>query len=288
MPERPDLEVVVPALAEGLVGRRIAGVDVHMPTVVRVALRGTPAELLAGRTITAVARRGHFVVWSTDGDVEVAIHPMLAGAFRFVDRPKSAHVAVAFALEGGGWLHYADSKQMGKVWVLSPSQRSQAPGLEHVGIDVLDPAVFTWEAFAAIARARRDQLKTFLLDKATLDSFGNAYADEVCFEAGIHPKAWVKDLDEATLRRLHAAMPAVLGAARDEVRRRGAPIDEKVRDFLKVRNRKGEPCPRCGAPIRVAGVNGYDAFFCAVCQPDGRGSTLVDWRKAATGSKLGD
>lgn len=279
MPERPDLEVVVPALAAGATGRPIAAVEVRQPTVVRLALRGTADDLLRDRRFTGVSRRGHFVVFSTDGAVEVAVHPMLAGAFRLTDRATSAHVAVAVRFADGGWLHYADSKQMGKVWVLDPAARAQVPGLSDIGIDVLDPAVFTWDAFCALAATRRDQLKTFLLDKAALDSFGNAYADEVCFEAGIHPKAWVKSLGEAELRRLYAAIPGVLGAARDEVARRGAPIDEKVRDFLKVRNRKGEPCPRCGAPIRVAGVNGFDAFFCANCQPDARGAGLVDWRR---------
>jgi formamidopyrimidine-DNA glycosylase len=71
----------------------------------------------------------------------------------------------------------------------------------------------------------------------------------------------------------------VVRVARDEIARREPPLDEKLRDFLKVRNRAGEPCPRCGETIRAAGVHGHDAFFCPICQPDVKGKGLVDWRK---------
>ena len=118
------------------------------------------------------------------------------------------------------------------------------------------------------------------MDKAALDAMGNAYADEALFEAKIHPKTFVRSLPDEALDRLHDAIVKVLGDACAEVAKRAPPIDEKVRDFLSVRNRHGQPCPRCGAKIRKAGVHGHDAFFCPTCQPDERGSAIVDFRKA--------
>jgi formamidopyrimidine-DNA glycosylase len=119
----------------------------------------------------------------------------------------------------------------------------------------------------------------FLLDKAALDSFGNAYADEVLWDAGIHPKTTMTSLKPDDLARLRASMVRVLTEARDEVARRAPPLDEKVRDFLKVRNRAGEPCPRCGTTIRAAGVHGHDAFFCPTCQLEAGRKGFIDWRK---------
>ena len=79
--------------------------------------------------------------------------------------------------------------------------------------------------------------------------------------------------------RLHTAMVAVLSEARRLVAERKPLLDEKVRDFLRVRNRKGEPCVVCETPIRAAGVRGHDAFFCPTCQPEKRARGFVDWSK---------
>ena len=116
----------------------------------------------------------------------------------------------------------------------------------------------------------------FLLDKTALDSLGNAYADEVLYEAGIHPKTWCRSITHDQAVRLHDAIVSVMSAAVKEVAERGEPIEVKVRDFLKVRLK--ETCPRCGSKIRKAGVRGMDAYFCPKCQPETR-EGLVDWRK---------
>ena len=71
----------------------------------------------------------------------------------------------------------------------------------------------------------------------------------------------------------------MIGSATKTIAKRKPALDEKLRDFLKVRGRRGEPCPRCGTTIRSAGVHGHDAEFCPSCQQDARGSSIVDWRK---------
>ena len=280
MPERPDLDYAVPILRRELASRRIDGVRVKKPVVLRLALPGSPAELLVGRTFTDVIRRAHFVLFPL-GDVELVISPMLAGrlAVHPAGQKSPGDLALALALDDGRELRYRDDVQMGKVYVIPAGAWSQVPGLENIGVDVLDPAAFTFERFKAIARTRRDQVKVFLMDKSALDALGNAYADEVLFAAGIHPKTWVRSLGEEELARLHAAIPDVLGRAAQEIAGRAPPTDEKVRDFLAVRNRHKTPCPRCGTPIRKAGVHGHDAFFCPRCQPETRKGGIVAWGK---------
>jgi formamidopyrimidine-DNA glycosylase len=284
VPERPDLEYVVPILARELAGAEIVGVRVKKPVVLRLAVPGTPAEELVGRRIGQVSRRAHFVRFELSGGAaarEVVVAPMLAGRFliaRSGDK-ESADLAVTWELAGGRELRYRDDVQMGKVYVIAAGDWKQVPGLDKIGVDVLDAKVFTRAAFRAMARKRRDQTKVFLMDKSALDALGNAYADEVLFEAGIHPKTMVRALGDEELDRLHDAIVSVLGAARKEIATRKPATDEKLRDFLKVRNRHGEPCPRCGGKIRRAGVHGHDAFFCPTCQPETRKSAIVDWTK---------
>jgi formamidopyrimidine-DNA glycosylase len=281
MPERPDLEYVVPILSERLVGRSVASAEVLNPVVMRVAVLGDGPGQLVGATIEAVTRRAHWVVFTLSGELDLVVHPMLAGRFELLEGAVRRRKDIAFILGVGEAqeLRYRDDVQMGKVYIV-PRADAEAviPGFGTVGVDVLSRA-FTLKAFSALAKTRRDQVKVFLMDKSALDALGNAYADEVLFEAGLHPKLRVRELSEDQLKDLHKAIKKVLRHARDTVARRQPELSEKVRDFLKVRNRKGEPCPRCGTKIRAAGVHGHDAFFCPSCQPDTKGRGFVDWRK---------
>jgi formamidopyrimidine-DNA glycosylase len=280
MPERPDLEYVVPILAKELTGRSFTGARVKKPVVLRVAVEGKLEELIAGQKITGVTRRAHFVDFALAGPLELVVSPMLAG--RFVLAPAEdkspADLAIAFGLDDGRELRYRDDVQMGKVYLIRKGDEAQIPGHQKIGLDVLDKKVFTRAAFRQAAARRRDQVKVFLMDKSALDAMGNAYADEVLFEARLHPKTFVKALAPAEVDALHDAIVKVLGDATKTIAARKPPLDEKLRDFLKVRGHRGEPCPRCGDKIRSAGVHGHDAEFCPTCQPATRRSGIVDWK----------
>ena len=283
MPERPDLEYALPILNKSLQSTSIVGVELHKPVILRLALPGTLEEALVGQEIHGLSRRLHFVCFDfgPKSEIEMIIAPMLAGRLS-VHVPKEGNKrdrALSLELSDGHVLRYRDSVQMGKVYVIPKGAHELVAGFAAQGLDVLDPKKFTWKKFLALARKRRDQAKVFLLDKSALDSLGNAYADEVLHAAGIHPKTFVRKLSDVDLKRLHEAIPAVLLAARAEIRKQEPATDEKVRDFLKVRNRHKEPCPSCGTAIRKAGVHGHDAFFCPACQPETRKSGIVSWGK---------
>jgi len=280
MPERPDLEYVVPILDQELRGRVITELRVQKPVVLRVAVPGTPRELLVGRKLKKVSRRAHFVLFGLSGPLEMVVSPMLAGRFALADAGTRApaDLALALALADGRELRYRDDVQMGKVYLIPRGAWDKVPGLAHIGIDVLGPD-FSRDAFRALARKRRDQVKLFLMDKSALDALGNAYADEVLWAARLHPKARVRALADDDLDRLHDAIVQVLTEARATIAERRPALDEKLRDFLKVRNRHGQPCPRCGDKIRRAGVLGHDAFFCPRCQVAPGRASIVDWRR---------
>lgn len=281
MPERPDLEYIVPILSEQLTGQTIVSMEVRKPVVLRVMAIVRTDAAMPGRKITRVVRRANFICIALTGELEIVISPMLAGRFTMASFSEKTprDTAVTLELQNLRALHYRDDVQMGKVYVIPRGRYDMVAGASKIGVDVLDPAAFTFPVFLKLARARRDQVKVFLMDKSALDSMGNAYADEVLFEAKIHPKAMVRAFSEEMLVGLHAAIVKVLGEARATIAERKPALDEKVRDFLKVRGRHGEPCPRCKATLRRTGVLGHDAIFCPECQPDERRSSIVDWRK---------
>jgi len=275
MPELPDLLHIQAKLEERLRGRKVTAERLTSPVILRCLVRGN-LSLLLGRTLEEVRRRSHFLVFRFDG-LDLAVNPMLAGRFRLAAPEDKDEGSLAFGLgfEGAGELRYLDDKSMGKAYLAAAGDWKAIPGLDAGGIDILSPQ-FTRERFVSLVKHRRDQVRAFLLDKKALDSLGNAYADEVLFAAGIHPKTWCRSLSHDDAVRLHDAIVEVMRHAVSEVARRDEPIEVKVRDFLKVRMK--DECPRCGSKLRRAGVRGMDAYFCPRCQPATR-SGLVDWTK---------
>ncbi len=274
MPELPDLIYVLGKLREGLLGRHVSAERVKEPVVLRFAVRGN-LSLLLGRPLADIFRKSHFLVFRFEG-LDLAVNPMLAGRFRLSAPGDKEEGSLAFALGFGDLeLRYLDDKVMGKAYLIATDDWKAVPGMQTGGVDLLSPE-FTRERFVSLLRHRRDQVRVFLLDKKALDSLGNAYADEVLFEAGIHPKTFCRSLSHDDGVRLHDAIVKVMTEAVSEVARREEPIDVKVRDFLKVRLK--DTCPRCGTKIRTAGVRGMDAYFCPRCQPATRAG-LLDWTR---------
>ena len=291
MPELPDLLHVLTQLRERIRGRVVAQERVREPIILRCTVAGN-LSLLLGRRLEEITRHAHSLVFRFDG-LDLAVNPMLAGRFRFATPGERDEAALAFAIgfhaptaDGARpdpqagcdlELRYLDDKKMGKAYLTAPGDWHALPGTEAGGVDILSRE-FTPERLISLLKHRGDQVRAFLIDKRALDSLGNAYADEVLFEAGLNPKTPCRRLSRDDALRLHAAIGSVMRAAIDEVARRNQPIDVKVRDFLKVRLR--EICPRCGAKIRKAGVRGLDAYFCPHCQPATRPG-FVDWTKTA-------
>lgn len=274
MPELPDLLYILEHLRGRLVGRRVTDERVREPVVLRFTVRGN-LSLLLGRPLESAFRKSHFLVFRFEG-LDLAVNPMLAGRFRLAEPGTADEGSLGFALGFGDVeLRYLDDRKMGKAYLIATDDWKAVPGMQTGGIDILSPE-FTRERFVSLLKHRRDQVRVFLLDKKALDSLGNAYADEVLFEAGVHPKTFCRSLSHDDAVRLHDAIVTVMTEAVAEVARRGEPIDVKVRDFLKVRMK--ETCPRCGAKLRTAGVKGMDSWFCPRCQPATRAG-FVDWTR---------
>ena len=286
MPELPDLVHVQEVLSRSRAGRTIAGARTGDPTVLRLMVRDPFPQVLLGRRLEAIERRGHFMRFDVGGKAAdrlvIVINAMLVGRYKLIpplpeaERKKDPRaLGLALSFDEGPELQYLDEKRMGKVYVARAADEGQIPVYGELGADLLSPA-FTREAFGKIFAKRRDQVRPFLMDKRALSSIGNAYADEILFAAGIHPKTFCRKLEPAAVDALYAAIGRVLPEAIEEIRRRNEPPEVKVRDFLKVRGRDGKPCLTCGTTIRAVRVGDGDACFCPSCQPETR-KLFVSW-----------
>ena len=268
MPELPDLEIIKDVLARRLVGQCIMEVVVLRPLVVRVLdPDATPESFLVGRTVAEVSRRGKFVRFALSDGGWIAINAMLAGRLRYTPAAQRARVRdyVRIRFEDGGTLSYHDLKGMGKVYLTH--ELDEVPGYTDMGPDALDPGL-TADGFLQRLRPFRGEIKGVLTRGEAVAGIGNAYADEILFEAGIYPFRKRSSLFREEQVRLYHAMRDVLVRAIDVLRERvGEQIEVEMRDFLAVHNKAGRPCPRCGHPISEVKVANRATNFCRSCQP---------------------
>jgi formamidopyrimidine-DNA glycosylase len=197
----------------------------------------------------------------------LVINPMLAGRLRYGEPLKRdrARDAVVIGLADGTELRYHDAEDMGKIYLAR--DLGQVPTFLELGPDADDP-VLTLELFRARLRRHPGEIKGILTNQAFVAGIGNAYADEICWCAGIYPFRRRATLGDADLARLYNCMRAVLEKATERLRERvGSAIDVEVRDFLAVHGKAGEACPRCGAAISEVTREKRSTNFCRHCQP---------------------
>lgn len=257
MPELPEVEVVRRSLAPFLVGARI----VEIRFLSTLAAGGRPdalAAALAGRTIQAVSRTGKHLLLRLDKGL-LDIHLRMTGKLLWNAEP-GPHARAILRLNRGT-LVFDDVRQFGRfVW------RDEPPrvGPDALGIDA--------SAFIQALRAHRGAIKPLLLRQDLISGLGNIYADETLFRAGIHPNTRAAKLSQPRLAKLYTEMKAVLGEA---IEAGGSSISDYVnasgqrgsfQQQHRVYGKAGEPCPRCGAPIRRIVVSQRGTHFCPVCQ----------------------
>ena len=267
MPELPDLEVIREYLAARVVALPIVSAEVRRPVVVRNLLGGDFADHLVGRRFTAVQRRGKFLLLPLEGGATLAINPMLAGRLRYGE-PLARHRkrdALLVSLADGQELRYHDAKDMGKLYLVQ--DLNKVPTFSDLGPEAIDPEL-TLDAFRGRLRRHRGEIKGVLTNQRFVAGLGNAYADEICWQAGIYPFRRRPSLADEEIAQLYAAMRDVLAEAIETLRERvGEDIHVEVRDFLAVHGKAGQPCPRCGSAISEVRRSRRATQFCRTCQP---------------------
>ncbi|HEX7197694.1 MAG TPA: DNA-formamidopyrimidine glycosylase family protein [Candidatus Limnocylindria bacterium] len=271
MPELPDLTVVAEELVRRVATRTIVAATAPTP----ILLRATPADLdaLAGATIGATRRRGKFLLVPlerADGEQRLlAANAMLAGRFWLVPTGERvrARTGLRLRLDDNQDLRYVDREMLGKLYLVAPDRLDdEIPGWAEMGPDADDPEL-TLERFHDRIRRHPGELKPLLRNSRFVAGIGNAYSDEILWEARLAPFRRRSTLKPDDLDRLYHAMRGVLADAVERLRVLVPPeIQTQHREFLKVHLRGGEPCPRCGRELRQIG--GREATtFCRTCQP---------------------
>lgn len=280
MPELPDLLYLQKYLRKKISNSTITNVRVKQPVVLRVAVNKPYEQALMGKRIMDVAVNGPFIRFELTGALDLVINLMVMGKLQLQDGKEKSqgYLCFSLSLNDGRALNLCDEQKMAKAYLVHRGDFGLIPKYSAQGTDILSPE-FTPEQFKTIAsKHTRKQVRVFINDHSILSAIGNAYADEILFDAKIHPKTFVGKLSHQELAALYSSIRSVMDWGIRKVEQAQQPIHVKVRDHMKVRGRLGKPCPRCSTTIRREGVHSYDVFFCPTCQPASR-KLFLDWTR---------
>ena len=274
MPELPELEALRIRLDPRLSGKLItaASVNPKKAHLLRYPVDNFALELPA-RRIKSMTRRGKHLVFATElgggGSPRwLVINPMLGGRFQIVagDAPVPAAEVFTVRIEGREELRYLDHRDMGRIYWVSDCDRD-VPGWKELGPEADSVREMGLEVFRKRLRRFRDELKDLLRNQEFLAGIGNAYSDEILFEARLLPLRRRASLTPAEEEALFEAIPVVLKRAVDAILA-NPNYDESKQDrsFMSVHMKGGKTCPRCGHRISQIGSNREPLNFCRGCQ----------------------
>jgi len=269
MPELPEVETARRGLAPHLEGRRVRAVTLRRPDL-RWPIPDEIRECLPGQRIDAVRRRAKYLLLDTAAG-SALLHLGMSGSLRVLpaDTPVAAHDHVDVALDSGRVLRFNDPRRFGcLLW--------QPPGTTHELLQGLGPEplsdAFEGDLLFALSRGRKAPVKTFLMDQAVVVGVGNIYAAEALFAAGISPLRPAGRVSRERYQALAEAVKRILAYAierggttlRDFISPDGAPGYFELE--LLAYGRGGEPCPRCGRPLKQAVIGQRTTVWCGHCQ----------------------
>ena len=270
MPELPEVETTLRGIAPHVVGQTVRKVVVRERRL-RWPISRTLQRAVRGQPITAASRRAKYLLLTTPAGT-IMIHLGMSGSLRIVpaDTPPQAHDHLDIMFENGSCLRLRDPRRFGAVlWtVRDPMAHAR---LRDLGPEPLSQ-VMSGDYLFARSRRRKLAVKQFIMDSQVVVGVGNIYASEALYLAGINPKCAAGRITRKRYAQLADAIKAVLGKAisfggttlRDFTSSDGRP--GYFRNELRVYDREGKPCVKCGRTIRKIQQGQRATYYCVKCQ----------------------
>ena len=271
MPELPEVETIRRHLAPHVEGRSLRALEILDERWCRPLAGRELVAAVEGRRVERLGRRGKYLVWELEDEAYLLQHLRMTGTLLLDPAGAPPYTRVWLRLEDHD-LAYTDPRRFGTgELALGPDARD-ALFAARLGLEPFDEE-FTTAHLYALARTCRAPVKAFLLDQKRVAGVGNIYADEALFRARIHP---LRPANRLTRAQVDALRDAVLASLDAGIAAKGASIDDfrdpdgvqgTFQDQFLIHTREGEPCPRCGRPIRKLRAAGRGTYVCEHCQP---------------------
>jgi formamidopyrimidine-DNA glycosylase len=271
MPELPDIVVYIEALEKRILQKQLDHIRIVSPFLLRTA--NPPLTAVEGRRVARLRRLGKRICMGLENDLWLVLHLMIAGRLHWkklgtkVSPPRGL---AAFDFENGTLLWTEAGSQKRASLHLVAGEKALA-ALDPGGVEVLDADLKT---FNSALTAENHTLKRALTDPRSFSGIGNAYSDEILWEAKLSPIALTQKLKAEEIERLYAAIRKSLTEWTDRLRNESADeFPEKVTAFrpeMAVHGKFKDACRRCGAKIQRIRYAANETNYCPVCQTGGK------------------
>jgi formamidopyrimidine-DNA glycosylase len=279
VPELPEVETLRHDLDKEVGGRRVKGVEVRAPRVVRRHRnRRDFAQRLVGRKLGPASRLGALLLLELDGEERAALVVDLGTGGRLLKERSAAPVDkqtdAVLTFTVGGDLRAIDLGEAGELFVAGAAELDELASERRGVLDPLADAL-TWQAFNARLESRQEGLRALLTDRAFAAGIGPVYADEILWGSELRWDRRSGTLAAQEVRRLHRAIQEVVQEA---VRLRGSSVGDhpwldlrgnkgEYEPYLNAYQREGQPCRRCRTPLVVERTErGETTYYCPKCQ----------------------
>jgi len=276
LPELPDIIVYIEALEKRILGQTLEAVRIVSPFLLRTAT--PPLSAVSEKKVQQLRRLGKRICFGLEDNLWLVLHLMIAGRLHW--RPVAAN-AVRPKISPPRGLAAFDFPTGSLLWTEAGSQKraslhvvSGEAGLSSLdpgGLEVLDADL---ERFAVALLSANHTLKRALTDPRLFSGIGNAYSDEILWEAKLSPLALTQKLSVPEIKRLSEAIRSSLTHWTDRLRAEaGGKFPEKVtafREGMAVHGRYKLPCPRCGTKIQRIRYASNETNYCPTCQTAGK------------------
>jgi len=280
VPELPDITVYIEALEPRVVGQTLESVRIVSPFLLRTANPSLSDG--SGKKVLELRRLGKRICIGLEGNLWLVLHLMIAGRLHWrplkpasASKPARPKVSpprglAAFDFSNGSvvWTE-AGSKKRASLHVVSGEDGLHS--LDPGGVEVLDSKL---DHFSAALVSANHTLKRSLTDPRIFSGIGNAYSDEILWEARLSPLALTQKLSSVEIRRLFDAVRSSLTHWTARLRAEAVgKFPEKVtafREGMAVHGRYKQPCPRCGTKIQRIRYASNETNYCPTCQTGGK------------------
>jgi formamidopyrimidine-DNA glycosylase len=273
MPELPEVETVRRQLEPALRDATITGLEIRDPRWCAPLNPAQLGEIVVGRRVHALRRRGKYLDWVLDEEIHLLMHLRMTGTLLLDPPADTPYTRVEITLDAVRRVRFVDPRRFGTGWLVAGDEALEQYFATRLGIEPFDDA-FTPALLRALARGRRVPIKTFLLDQRMIAGIGNIYADEILFDAGLRFDRESESLSTIEIRRLHRAIAETLTEA---IKHGGSTLDDEqfvdpdgvpgtYQQFHQVYNREGQACFHCRQPIERETVRGRSTYYCSKCQ----------------------
>ena len=265
MPELPEVETIKRELEKVVLGKKITGVIVHNPKIIREPKKEDFVKGLAGVTIKNILRKGKLLILELSSGKSLAIHLKMTGQLVYPGDAKASRVS--FKLSGGELLDFNDQRLFAELRLVDDWR-----DLKFVQGLGPEPFNLTLGQFKLMLASKKTKIKPLIMDQTFISGVGNLYAAEALFRARIRPERPALSLTAKEKGLLFKEIKDTLAEA---IHYKGSSVDQYVRlsgetgsyaQYHKVYGRQGKPCVVCKTPVQRINLGGRGTYFCPKCQ----------------------